>query len=145
MKSEHNHLHITLKAPLSEILALCLGQPGITLSYPEWEDTYERKDLPQLDIPHYKHMGQKHPLSTIYHSTLREYNPIAKYNHLVEQRVSPCVASGLLPLGTLASVDVSALQSVWESLVKEKKVKGEQSTLINQIEEALAAHKGLLE
>jgi len=137
MLPEHQHLAFTLKGPLSEILALCLGTPGITLSYPQWEDTYERTDLPQLDIPHYKHLGQKHALSSVYHSTLRDYNPIAKYNHLVEQRVSPSVASGLLPLGTLASVDVSALQSVWERLVTGKRMSGEQGALVKQIEEVL--------
>lgn len=137
MKPEHAYLCITLRGPLSEILALCLGTPGITLSYPQWEDTYERTDLPQLDIPHYKHLGQKHALSSVYHSTLRDYNPIAKYNHLVEQRVSPSVASGVLPLGILVSMDVSALQSVWERLVAGKRMSGEQGMLVKQIEEAL--------
>lgn len=133
MKTEHDFVTMELTAPLSELLWWLMGRPGFSLSYPEWEGTFERPDLPEQKITHFKYFGQKFPLSAVYNSTLRDYNPIAKYNHLVEQKISPCVASGLLPLGCVATMTATALGGVWSTLSEEIRINGGNDLLRQQI------------
>jgi hypothetical protein len=134
---------IPLKAPFSDLLSVLWGEEGVYPSPPVWEARLERlqSDTPPLSVQHYRASRIKGDLHDFHTSYLNEGLPIDQFNSLISQGVPDHIALGVLPIGTWATVEVSASVKTWLGIIQKHKTGNHFPSIIQQIEDSLGQQK----